>query len=147
MKIKRRRVRWSRTESHMSDPRSRHKSTCANENGKQGLNGCHDGWRFPLADLFVRACGLPAGRLLGSFVCLITSPLRDTKARPHSTIRPQSLPDTLTGGQGQGPHAGIPPSSQSAAVLWVTGPVWMMLMVGSRSFPLMSGLLPRQPFL
>lgn len=89
-------------------------------NGKQGLNGCHAetgrrwGEGLPSQISFVQASCMPAGWLLGSFVWLITSPLRDTKpghTRPSELRVSQPPVFTLTGGQGHGSHAGKTPDS------------------------------------
>lgn len=67
-----------------------------------------------LADLFVQPSCMPAGWLLGSFVWLITSPLRDTKLGRTCLSElgvSQPLVFTYKGGQGHGPHAEMTPSS------------------------------------
>lgn len=72
------------------------------------------GRRPTLADVFVQASCMPAGWLLGSFVWLITSPLRDTKQGRTcpSELRVSKPPVyTLTWGQGHCPHAGTTPGS------------------------------------
>ncbi|KAM7388619.1 hypothetical protein PAMP_024784 [Pampus punctatissimus] len=60
------------------------------------------------------ASSVPAGWLLGSFVRVITSPLRDTKTgrtRPSELEVSRPPVFTLPSGQGHGSHAGIAPSS------------------------------------
>lgn len=130
--------------------RSRHKGTCANEmessafawtsaTPKQTGVGAK-ARRSP--SLCRRSC-MPAGLLLGSFVWLITSPLRDTKpghTHPSQLKSLQAVPvfTFSVRSRSRAPMLGWRPGSQSGTDISSTG--------GSLSIQLMCGQLPRQHF-